>query len=90
MQGAPAVEGVAAESSCSGGRGCMELLQRRAWLQGAPAVEGVAAGSSCSGGRGCRSHSFSKTGHIRTTNFVRYTEMSVAQRVQRSRAYLMS
>ena len=29
-------------------------------------------------------------GHIGTTNFVRYTEMSVARRVQRSRAYLMS
>ena len=29
-------------------------------------------------------------GHIGTTNFVRYTEMSVARRVQRSRVYLMS
>ena len=29
-------------------------------------------------------------GHIGTTNFVRYMEMSVARRVQRSRAYLMS
>ena len=28
--------------------------------------------------------------HIGTTNFVRYTKMSVARRVQRSRAYLMS
>ena len=47
------MEGMAAGSSCSGGRGCRELLQWRAWLQGA-AVEGVAAGSSCSGGRGYR------------------------------------
>ena len=29
-------------------------------------------------------------GHIGTTNFVRYTEVSIARRVQRSRAYLMS
>ena len=29
-------------------------------------------------------------GHFGTTNFVRYTEVSVTWRVQRSRAYLMS